>query len=235
MSLAGTYDLILDRVGDRRASSEFRRTAAEPRGPAQRVGTVHAAKRVFDVAASIVLLAAFLPFLAMAMIFIEATSPGAALFVQWRVGRRGRLFRMYKLRTMVQDAEKGTGPVWAQDRDPRVTPLGRFLRDTHLDELPQLWNVIRGEMSLVGPRPERPLFVQDFTKRIPHYAARMEVRPGITGLAQVYRGYDATIADVRRKLAYDLVYIRRMSVLLDIKIMFKTLGKAIPVQLRRDA
>lgn len=231
MSLAGTYDLILDRANSR----DTERTFVEPRRPAPRLVSAQASKRVFDVAASIVLLAAFLPFLAAAMIFIEATSPGAALFVQWRVGRRGRLFRMFKLRTMVQDAEKGTGPVWAQDRDPRVTPLGRFLRDTHLDELPQLWNVIRGEMSLVGPRPERPLFVQDFTKRIPNYAARLEVRPGITGLAQVYRGYDATIEDVRRKLAYDLVYIRNMSVLLDIKLMFKTLGKAIPVQLRRDA
>ncbi|MCE9637867.1 MAG: sugar transferase [Planctomycetes bacterium] len=231
MSLAGTYDLILERASAR----DDRRLSVESNRPSPRGVSTQASKRVFDVAASILLLAAFLPFLAAAMIFIEATSPGAALFVQWRVGRRGRLFRMFKLRTMVQDAEKGTGPVWAQDRDPRVTPLGRFLRDTHLDELPQLWNVIRGEMSLVGPRPERPLFVQDFTKRIPNYAARMEVRPGITGLAQVYRGYDSTIEDVRRKLAYDLVYIRRMSVLLDLKIMFKTLGKAIPVQLRRNA
>ena len=227
MSLAGTYDLTLDRA--------VRREAAAPRLPAPAEAPVHTAKRVFDVVVSVVLLAAFLPFLAAAMIFIEATSPGAALFVQWRVGRRGRLFRMYQLRTMVQDAEKGTGPVWAKDRDPRVTPLGRFLRDSHLDELPQLWNVIRGEMSLVGPRPERPIFVQDFSKRIPNYAARMEVRPGITGLAQVYRGYDATIEDVRRKLAYDLVYIRRMNVLLDIKIMFKTLKKAIPVRMKADA
>ena len=121
-------------------------------------------KRAFDIGAASVLLVTFLPFLVAAAITIEATSPGSALFVQWRVGRRGRLFRMYKLRTMVQDAEKGIGPVWAKDRDPRCTQVGSFLRDTHLDELPQLWNVIQGDMSLVGPRPERPIFVQDLTR-----------------------------------------------------------------------
>jgi lipopolysaccharide/colanic/teichoic acid biosynthesis glycosyltransferase len=197
-----------------------------------RVTAFASAKRVIDVVIASLLLLTFLPFLVAAAIAIEATSPGAALFVQWRVGRRGRLFRMYKLRTMVQDAERVTGPVWARDRDPRCTPVGRFLRDTHLDELPQLWNVLRGEMSLVGPRPERPIFVQDFNQTVPNYAARLEVRPGITGLAQVYRGYDHTLQDVRKKVAYDLLYIRRMCLFLDLKILWKTLGKAMPVSFK---
>jgi len=192
-------------------------------------------KRVFDVVAASILLALFMPFLVVAAVLIEATSPGSALFVQWRVGRRGRLFRLYKLRTMVKDAEKGIGPVWAKDRDPRCTAVGRFLRDTHLDELPQLWNVIRGEMSLVGPRPERPIFVRDLTRSLEHYPARLEVRPGITGLAQVHRGYDQTLTDVRRKLTYDLLYIRRMCLYLDLKILVNTLGKTIPVRGRADA
>lgn len=208
-------------------------TAAAPvAAPAPRVArrsAIPTMKRALDIAASSAMLVLFAPFIAAAAIAIEATSPGPAVFVQWRVGRRGRLFRMYKLRTMVQDAERGTGPVWAKERDPRCTPVGRFLRDTHLDELPQLWNVLRGEMSLVGPRPERPVFVQDFSKTIPGYAARLEIRPGITGLAQVCRGYDHTVKDVRRKLAYDLLYIRRSCLLLDLRILWRTLGKAIPV------
>lgn len=220
MSMASVFDVPL----------ETRTRTGVPiagRGRAER--RLPDAKRVFDIAVSSILLAVFMPFLVASALLIEATSPGSALYVQWRVGRRGRLFRMYKLRTMVQDAEKGTGPVWAKSRDPRVTGFGRLLRDSHLDELPQLWNVLRGEMSLVGPRPERPVFVQDFSESIPNYAARLEVRPGITGLAQVFRGYDKTVSDVRRKLAYDLLYIRRMSVALDLYIMFRTLGKAIPV------
>jgi lipopolysaccharide/colanic/teichoic acid biosynthesis glycosyltransferase len=186
-------------------------------------------KRTLEVVFAALLLVAFSPFLLAAILAIEATSRGPGIYTQWRVGRRGRLFRMYKLRTMVADAELATGPVWAADHDPRVTPLGRLLRATHLDELPQLVNVLRGEMSLVGPRPERPTFVRDFAQRIPNYAARLEVRPGITGLAQVCRGYDRTLVDVERKLCYDLIYIRRMCWLLDLRILVATLRKAVPV------
>ncbi len=135
---------------------------------------------------------------------------------------------MFKLRSMVADAEVRSGPVWCTERDPRITPLGRFLRATHLDELPQLINVLKGEMSLVGPRPERPVFVKKLSREIPNYMARLEVRPGITGLAQVCHGYDRTVEDVKRKLAYDLVYIRRMGWLVDMRILVATLRKAVP-------
>lgn len=193
------------------------------------------AKYLFDRVAAAVLLVLFLPFLLVAALIVELTSPGPAFFVQWRVGERGRLFRMYKLRTMVSDAETRSGPVWAAANDPRCTPVGKLLRATHLDELPQLINVLRGEMSLVGPRPERPVFVKTFNKTIPNYGARHEVRPGITGLAQVYNGYDQTLQDVRRKLAYDLLYIRRMSFLSDLRICIATLRKALPVAEVRSA
>jgi lipopolysaccharide/colanic/teichoic acid biosynthesis glycosyltransferase len=185
-------------------------------------------KRAIDFSIALALLTLFAPFLVFAAFAIEATSRGPAFYVQWRVGRRGRLFRMYKLRTMVRDAEEGTGPVWAADADPRITAIGALLRATHLDELPQLINVLKGEMSLVGPRPERPVFVRSFTRSIPNYAARLEVRPGITGLAQVCQGYDRSMADVKRKLAYDLIYIRRMCWLVDLRIIAATLGQVVP-------
>jgi lipopolysaccharide/colanic/teichoic acid biosynthesis glycosyltransferase len=135
----------------------------------------------------------------------------------------GKSFYIIKLRSMTQDAESKTGPIWAQDNDPRVTVIGRFLRKTHLDELPQLVNVIIGNMSIVGPRPERPVFVDQFKDQIPEYAKRLEVKPGITGLAQVYHTYDATVKDVRKKLAFDLLYIRKMCVMTDISILFLTI------------
>ncbi len=192
-------------------------------------------KRVCDLVIAVALLGLFAPFLLFAGLLIELTSRGPALYVQWRVGRRGRLFRMYKLRTMVQDAEERCGPVWAAEADPRITPIGALLRATHLDELPQLWNVIRGEMSLVGPRPERPVFVRTFTQSIPNYAARLEVRPGITGLAQIRQGYDRTLTDVQRKLQYDLIYIRRMCWLVDLRILVATARKVVPLSWRAAA
>ena len=186
-------------------------------------------KQAFDFAAAASMALLFAPFLLVAAVAIEMTSRGPAFYVQWRVGRHGRLFRMYKLRTMVRDAESSSAPVWAADADPRVTPIGRVLRATHLDELPQIFNVLKGEMSLVGPRSERPMFVRTFARSIPHYAARLEVRPGITGLAQVCQGYDRSLRDVRRKLAYDLVYIRRMCWLVDARILAATLRHAVPL------
>ncbi len=157
-------------------------------------------------------------------IIVRLTSRGPALYTQERVGKGGKVFRIYKLRTMRTDAE-ADGPVWAKEADPRVTPVGKFLRKTHLDELPQLWNVLRGDMSLVGPRPERPCFVEKLRANVPLYAARLAVKPGITGLAQVKHGYDRTIEDVQVKLGYDLEYIKRACLLLDLHILALTAAK----------
>ena len=176
-------------------------------------------KRCFDVAGALLLLAAGVPVLAIAMFLIWITSRGPAIYRQVRVGEMGREFRMLKLRTMVMDAELKTGPVLSGEDDPRVTRVGRWLRLTHIDELPQLVNVLTGEMSLVGPRPERPYFVNLFSKQLPGYRSRLTVRPGITGLAQVNGCCSLT---PERKLEYDLVYLRAASLFLDGTILVKT-------------
>ena len=180
-------------------------------------------KPIVDVATSLVVFAALSPVLLACAVAVRLTSRGPVIYTQSRVGRKGRLFRIYKFRTMRVDAERQTGPVWAAgDHDPRLTPIGGWLRRHHLDELPQLLNVVRGEMSLVGPRPERSFFVEEFIRELPEYTRRHEVRPGVTGLAQVTNGYDQTPKDVRRKLALDLLYIRRMCWWLDIRILWRT-------------
>ena len=178
-----------------------------------------------DFALALVFAALVLPFIILASIAIKLDSRGPIFFRQRRVGKNGRIFRMLKLRTMVREAESRSGPVWATEGDPRVTRVGRFLRATHLDELPQLLNVLKGDMSLVGPRPERPVFVRIFNEAIANYGKRHTVRPGITGLAQVHRKYDETIGDVRRKLAFDLFYIRRMCWAVDVRILWSTMGR----------
>ncbi|MBI3462710.1 MAG: sugar transferase [Planctomycetes bacterium] len=150
---------------------------------------------------------------------VKLTSAGPAFYSQRRIGKNGRRYRIYKLRTMAHNCESSSGPEWSAGNDPRVTPVGRFLRRTHLDELPQLWNVLRGDMSLVGPRPERPEFVSKLQKEIPDYRGRQTVRPGITGLAQVYLPPDRDTDDVRRKLKYDLQYLRRFSFWLDVRLL----------------
>jgi lipopolysaccharide/colanic/teichoic acid biosynthesis glycosyltransferase len=150
------------------------------------------------------------------------TSSGPAFYSQTRAGRYGQPYLIYKIRTMLHDCERLTGPCWSRPGDPRITRLGRFLRRTHLDELPQLWNVLRGEMSLVGPRPERPEIVHALEHAIPDYRARLRVRPGITGLAQVHLPPDTDVASVQRKLVYDLCYIQRLSLRLDLGIMVRT-------------
>ncbi|RME73733.1 MAG: sugar transferase [Planctomycetota bacterium] len=154
---------------------------------------------------------------------IKLDSRGPILFRQRRVGRDGRLFELVKFRTMRPDAEAGTGPVWAQEGDPRVTPVGRILRSTRLDELPQLWNVVRGDMSFVGPRPERPEFVVQLREQVPYYDLRHSVKPGITGWAQINYGYGSSVADAVEKLHYDLFYIRNLSLLLDVEVLIGTL------------
>jgi lipopolysaccharide/colanic/teichoic acid biosynthesis glycosyltransferase len=155
-------------------------------------------------------------------VLVRLTSRGPAFYSQIRLGLGGRPYRIYKFRSMVLDSEAATGARWSTPGDPRVTPLGRILRATHLDELPQLWNVLRGEMSLVGPRPERPEFVVQLERAIPYYRERLTVRPGVTGLAQVQLPPDVDLRSVRRKVAYDLYYTRHMSLWLDLRLIAST-------------
>jgi lipopolysaccharide/colanic/teichoic acid biosynthesis glycosyltransferase len=155
-------------------------------------------------------------------LLVKLTSRGPVLFRQRRVGRWGREFTIYKFRSMYADAEKHTGPVWATENDPRITPWGRFMRRARLDELPQLWNVLLGHMSLVGPRPERPHFVQNLRSTIPLYDARHSVRPGITGWAQIRYAYGANEEDARRKLGYELFYILHRSFTFYFTVLLET-------------
>ena len=157
-------------------------------------------------------------------IIIKVTSPGSVFYTQSRMGRNGRTFNIIKFRTMCVDAESQTGPVWAKKNDARITSFGRFLRKTHMDELPQLINVLKGDMSIIGPRPERPFFSEIFKDEIDGYTRRLSVKPGITGLAQCYHRYDETIRDVKKKLRYDILYIERMCWMLDMKIIWKTVN-----------
>ncbi len=181
-------------------------------------------KRLYDLllAIPVSLTTVFIfPFVALA---IKLTSPGPIFYSQIRVGKIGKTFRIWKFRTMHQDAEKSGQPLWAQVNDPRVTKIGSFLRTTRIDELPQIWNVIRGDMSFIGPRPERPEFVEELTKQMPYYSLRYLTRPGLTGWAQVKFPYAGTIKDNLKKLQYDLYYIRHRSLLLDLAITLKTIG-----------
>ena len=179
-------------------------------------------KRAFDLVFACAGLLAVLPLLAVIAAVIWAGDRGPVIFAQERLGRYRRPFHMYKFRTMVLHAEITTGPTWSWAGDPRVTPAGRILRATHLDELPQLWNVLRGEMSFVGPRPERAVFVEQLERVIPGYINRLAIRPGITGLSQLRSGYDDSLSSVRRKIRYDLLYVRKGCTLLDAKIVLDT-------------
>lgn len=179
-----------------------------------------AVKRCFDVAASLTLLALAWPIMLCAAISIKFTSPGPVIYRQERVGLGGRTFNVLKFRSMRTDAEKDGKPQWAKTGDSRVTSVGRFMRLTRIDELPQILNVLRGEMSLVGPRPERPYFVDQITATVPFYAARHSVKPGVTGWAQVRHNYGASIDDAADKLEYDLYYVKNHRLWLDIVILF---------------
>lgn len=199
------------------------------------------AARILNVTIAAVALIVLSPVIVVVAIAIKLTSPGPIFYRQTRIGveRRRRTpatalydrrnrdlggtpFAIYKFRSMRADAERTTGAVWAAKGDPRVTPIGRFIRKTRLDELPQLLNVLRGDMNIVGPRPERPSIFADLSQQIEEYPIRQLARPGITGWAQVNRSYDSCLDDVRHKVRYDLEYIQRQSVLVDIKIMLKT-------------
>ena len=203
-------------------SSGFRKSA-----------TLSAGKRLLDIVASCSGLVLAAPLMALVAPLIRLTSSGPVLYHQQRVGQHGRIFTVHKFRSMRTDAEAGTGPVWAAKHgDPRVTRIGRFLRKSRIDELPQLWNVLVGDMSFVGPRPERPEFVAELTKHIPFYGQRHVVRPGLTGWAQVRYTYGASVEDALQKLQYDLFYIKNLSLAMDLFIILDTVKT---VLLRRGA
>lgn len=185
-----------------------------------------AVKRTFDIAASAAAGAVFLIPMGVIAVAVKADSPGPVLFTQERLGLGGKPFTIYKFRSMCQDAERKDGPQWASANDARVTRVGRVLRDTHMDELPQLWNILKGDMSIVGPRPERACFYDEFEKTVPGFRERLQVKPGLTGLAQINGGYELTPA---QKLAYDMEYIRTRSVGQDLRCILLT----VPVVLGR--
>ncbi|MBE2193979.1 MAG: sugar transferase [Anaerolinea sp.] len=191
------------------------------------ITTYLALKRLMDVGLALLGLTVFALIFIPLVILMQLDSRGAIFYVQERVGRGGRRFRVIKLRSMIPDAEKYTGPKWATDDDPRITKVGKILRKTRLDEVPQLINVLRGEMSIVGPRPERPHFVEQLTEQIPFYRTRLLVQPGLTGWAQVRHGYGNTTEDALIKLQYDLYYIRHRSITLDLLIILRTVGKVL--------
>jgi exopolysaccharide biosynthesis polyprenyl glycosylphosphotransferase len=180
-------------------------------------------KRVLDVVLSLLLLVCAAPVMALTAIIIKLETPGRAIFSQERVGLLGKRFTVYKFRSMRQDAERKTGPTWAKENDDRITRFGRFLRKSRLDELPQVWNVLRGDMSFIGPRPERPYFVDLLKSKIRYYDLRHYVKPGITGWAQVMYPYGASVEDSYRKLQYDLYYAKNISLQLDLLILLKTI------------
>jgi len=180
-------------------------------------------KRFSDIVLALAGLTVASPVLIFAAILIKLNSPGPVVYRQKRVGLNGEIFLIHKLRTMRVDAEKFCGAVWAKENDPRITSVGRVLRKAHIDEIPQLFNVLKGEMSIIGPRPERPEIVTDLKTIIHDYEKRLQVKPGITGLAQVWHKYDETIEDVKKKIKYDLLYIRKMCLLADLKILASTI------------
>jgi lipopolysaccharide/colanic/teichoic acid biosynthesis glycosyltransferase len=217
--------------------------AGTRRGPAS---SADPARRILNLLFALIALVALLPVMLLVAALVRLTSRGPILYTQVRVGLDRRLlastqnhrrerdlggqpFTIYKFRTMRADAEQGGGAVWAQQQDPRVTPVGRLLRQYRLDELPQLINVLKGEMNIVGPRPERPTIFAELREHIAEYPLRQRARPGITGLAQINHHYDRSLEDVRTKVHYDLEYIRRQSVTEDLRIMLKT----VPVILLR--
>lgn len=179
-------------------------------------------KRVFDIFMSVLIFALTWPLMLLTVALIKLTSPGPVIYSQVRVGLNGQHFKIFKFRTMRVDAEKAKGAVWAKANDSRITPLGKFLRKTRIDELPQLFNVFTGDMSLIGPRPERPEFIEKLKTQIPDYEKRLAVKPGITGLAQVCHKYDETIEDVKTKVEYDLKYIKNMCLWFDLGITLRT-------------
>lgn len=182
------------------------------------------AKRMLDLAGALFALALLSPVLLFAMAWVKGVDGGPVFYRQWRVGRDGKLFRIWKLRTMRTDAERD-GPRFATDNDPRIVPGCRWMRSSHVDELPQLLNIIRGEMSLVGPRPERPEFIDQARADLPAIDRRLAAAPGLTGLAQVVNGYTNDLDGMRRKLELDLRYLEQRSIAMDLRLILKTLPR----------
>jgi exopolysaccharide biosynthesis polyprenyl glycosylphosphotransferase len=179
-------------------------------------------KRIMDLLFSFIIIVLTLPATLATAIAIKLNSKGPIFYKQERSGLKGKVFNIYKFRSMYQDAESRTGPIWSTKNDPRITSVGRFIRKVRIDEIPQMINIFKGEMSLVGPRPERPFFVEQLSKDIPLYKRRLTLRPGLTGWAQVKHKYDENVEDVKIKLRYDLFYIENISIRLDLKIIFRT-------------
>jgi exopolysaccharide biosynthesis polyprenyl glycosylphosphotransferase len=192
-------------------------------GPRPHDGRYSLAKRAIDVGVAAGLAIAVLPVLPLVALAIKLDSPGPIFYSQERVGLNGRRFRIYKFRTMRQDAEKH-GAVWASKQDARITRVGTLMRKTRMDELPQLWNLLRGDMALVGPRPERPEFTSRLAEEIPSYDLRHAVKPGLTGWAQVCYRYTSSFRDTRAKVEYDLYYVKHCSLRFDLRIMLRTIG-----------
>ncbi|MDM8522166.1 TIGR03013 family PEP-CTERM/XrtA system glycosyltransferase [Desulfococcaceae bacterium HSG8] len=184
-------------------------------------------KRSTDIVLSFAMLLALLPLIIITAVIIRIDSRGPVFFSQERVGERRKIYKIYKFRSMVADAEKRSGPVWAKQNDVRVTRIGKFIRKWRIDEIPQLWNVLKGEMSFVGPRPEREFFVKGLEYIIPYYGARFTAKPGLTGWAQVCYGYGASVKDATEKLNYDLFYMKNMSIFMDLIIVLRTVKTVI--------
>jgi lipopolysaccharide/colanic/teichoic acid biosynthesis glycosyltransferase len=210
-----------ERVGrsDRRRGRKGRKARAGWAAAAGRQGVYGSVKRALEVVLALVLLVVTAPLILASALLVKLTSRGPAFYTQTRVGLGGRPFTIYKIRTMIHNCESLTGPRWAIPGDPRVTRVGQFLRVSHLDELPQLLNVLRGDMSLIGPRPERPEFIGELERALPGYRSRLAVRPGVTGLAQVQLPADSDLESVRRKLQYDLYYVRASGPWLDFRLL----------------
>lgn len=184
---------------------------------------IRSLKKILDLIFSSILLLVCLPFFPIIALLIKLDSPGPVFYFQKRVGLNGRVFTIFKFRSMAQNSERETGAAWARKNDPRVTPFGTFIRKTRIDELPQLINVLKGDMSFIGPRPERPEFVDQISRVTPYYAERHALKPGITGWAQVMYPYGASLGDSVEKLRYDLYYINNLSIFLELLILFETI------------
>ena len=203
------------------ATHELRRETAFPEVEASMGFRFESLKRMIEFGLALVVLAATMPLILISLLLVRLSSSGPAIYRQQRLGLKGRPFTIYKIRTMCSNSEPN-GPRWSRPGDPRVTPVGWLLRWSHVDELPQLYNVLRGEMSLIGPRPERPEIVAELERVIPEYRRRLLVRPGLTGLAQVLQAPDTDVFMVRRKLAFDLHYLDHLSLGLDLRILMAT-------------
>jgi len=214
-----SYELAFERISTHELRPSQLIFSSNDLGPSRTGVRLQSA---YSMAIAVLAALAMAPLMLLVAALVKLTSPGPALLRQQRVGKNNRLFTLYKFRSMVRDAEAHSGAVWATRNDPRVTPVGRWLRKLRLDELPQLFNVLKGEMSIVGPRPERPEFVAELEKKIPYYRQRHCVKPGITGWAQIKHKYGDTIEDTVVKLEYDLYYIKNLAPALDAVIMFHT-------------